>query len=110
MGILERKEREKEARRTQILDAAEKVFKEKGISQATMDDIAREAELAKGTIYLYYRNKYELHVGLILRSFELVNDAFHGRNAGYSAAAGGRRSVLASVIDASVSIWLDVQQ
>jgi AcrR family transcriptional regulator len=78
MGILERKEREKEARRTQILDAAEKVFKEKGISQATMDDIAREAELAKGTIYLYYRNKDELHVGLILRSFELVNDAFAG--------------------------------
>jgi AcrR family transcriptional regulator len=76
MGILERKEREKEARRNQILDAAESVFAAKGIASATMDDIAREAELAKGTIYLYYKNKDELQVGLILRSFEMMNEAF----------------------------------
>ena len=76
MGIIERKEREKEARRNQILDAAERIFEAKGTSQATMDDIAKEAELAKGTIYLYYKNKDELQVGLIMRSFDLMNEEF----------------------------------
>lgn len=77
MGVVERKEREKEARRNQILDAAESIFQAKGLSQATMDDIAKEAELAKGTIYLYYKNKDELQVGLVMRSFDLMNAAFN---------------------------------
>jgi TetR/AcrR family transcriptional regulator len=76
MGIFERKEREKEARRNQILDATERVFQAKGIQQATMDDIARDAELAKGTIYLYYRNKEELQIGIMLRAFEMMNEEF----------------------------------
>ena len=76
MGIIERKEREKEARRSLILDATERVFQGKGIQQTTMDDIAREAELAKGTIYLYYRNKEELQVGIMLRAVDMMNDGF----------------------------------
>ena len=74
MGVIERKEREREARRTQILDAAQKVFESRGLSQSSMDEIAKEAELAKGTIYLYYKNKDELIVGLILRGFEKLYD------------------------------------
>ena len=76
MGIIERKEREKEARRNMILDAAEGVFQSKGIQQATMDDIAREAELAKGTIYLYYRNKDELQLGVMMRAMDLMHESF----------------------------------
>ena len=76
MGIIERKEREKEARRSQILDATERIFQSKGIQQATMDDIAKDAELAKGTIYLYYRNKEELQVGIMLRALEMMNEGF----------------------------------
>lgn len=72
MGIVERKEREKEARRNQILDAAEMIFKSKGLGQTTMDDIAKAAELAKGTIYLYYRNKDELLLGIMLRAQEMM--------------------------------------
>lgn len=74
MGIIERKEREREARRTQILNAAQKVFEAQGLGQASMDEIAKEAELAKGTIYLYYKNKDELFIGLILRGFEHLYD------------------------------------
>lgn len=74
MGIVERKEREKEARRVQILNAAQKVFEAQGIGQASMDEIAKEAELAKGTIYLYYKNKDELIIGMILRGFEHLYD------------------------------------
>jgi TetR/AcrR family transcriptional regulator len=76
MGIIERKEREKEARRSQILDAAELIFQAKGLGQATMDDIAKAAELAKGTIYLYYRNKDELTLGIMLRAQETMLGKF----------------------------------
>ena len=60
MGIRERKEREKERRRQQITVAAKKVFSDKGFNRATMDDIANEAELSPGTLYLYFKNKEEL--------------------------------------------------
>ncbi|MDL1893205.1 helix-turn-helix transcriptional regulator, partial [Sphingobacteriales bacterium CHB3] len=52
MGIIERKEREKEQRREEIVTAAEKIFFEKGLAIATMDEIAEAAELSKGTLYL----------------------------------------------------------
>ena len=40
MGIQERKEREKERRRQQIIVAAKRVFSKKGLSKTTMEDIA----------------------------------------------------------------------
>ncbi|NIR14250.1 MAG: helix-turn-helix transcriptional regulator [Desulfobacterales bacterium] len=57
MGIEERKEREKQMRRRQIIDAAEKVFAEKGFSGATIENIAEQAELSPATLYLYFKNK-----------------------------------------------------
>ena len=45
MGIKERKKREREMRRQQIMVAAKRVFSEKGYEKSTMEDIAREAEL-----------------------------------------------------------------
>jgi len=76
MGIVERKEREKEARRLAILDAAKVIFKDKGFTLATMDDIARQAELAKGTVYLYYKSKEELLLGLVMRGLEIMAETF----------------------------------
>lgn len=57
MGVTERKSRERNKRREDILDAAESVFTEKGIIASTIDDIAREAELGKGTLYNYFPSK-----------------------------------------------------
>lgn len=67
MGIKERKEREKERRRQQIMVAAKRVFSIKSFGKATMEDIAKEAELSPGTIYLYFKNKDELFASLSLR-------------------------------------------
>jgi AcrR family transcriptional regulator len=67
MGIQERKERERERRRQQIIVAAKRVFSDKGFSKATMEDIANEAELSPGTLYLYFKNKDELYASLSLR-------------------------------------------
>jgi AcrR family transcriptional regulator len=73
MGIRERKEREKERRRQQIIVAAKKVFSEKGFNKATMEDIATEAELSPGTLYLYFKNKEELYASLSLRILQYLS-------------------------------------
>lgn len=70
MGLIERKEREKENRRKQIMDAGEMLFITNGFRNTTIDQIAGHCEIARGTVYLYFRNKYELFVELIIRSLE----------------------------------------
>lgn len=72
MGIHERKERERERRRQQIMVAAKRVFSQKGFSKSTMEDIAREAELSPGTLYLYFKNKDELYASLSLRILQYL--------------------------------------
>ncbi len=76
MGIQERKEREKEHRRDEILDAAQRVFFEKGLAAATMDEIAETAELSKGTLYLYYKSKEDLYLGVMMRGQQVLLDSF----------------------------------
>lgn len=72
MGITERKEREKESRRQSIIDAAERIFFRKGFEQSTMDDIAAEAELSKGTLYLYFQSKDEVHFEIMERGNQIL--------------------------------------
>ena len=72
MGIQERKKKEKERRRQQIIVAAKRVFSAKGFSKATMEDIAREAELSPGTIYIYFKNKEDLFASLSLRILQFM--------------------------------------
>lgn len=72
MGIRERKERERERRRQQIIVAAKRVFSEKGFNRSTMEDIAKEAELSPGTLYLYFKNKDELYASLSLRILQYL--------------------------------------
>lgn len=64
MNPLPRKERDKLLRRADILKAATRVFAEKGFHKATMSDIAKQAEYAVGTIYLYFKDKQALYLAL----------------------------------------------
>jgi len=73
MGIQERKERERERRRQQIMVAARRVFSARGFNGSTMEDIAKEAELSPGTLYLYFKNKDELFASLSLRMLQFLN-------------------------------------
>ncbi|HWD29163.1 MAG TPA: TetR/AcrR family transcriptional regulator [Rhizomicrobium sp.] len=57
--------RRKQARPAEILDAALTVFAAKGYAAARMDDIAREAGVTKGTIYLYFADKEALFKALV---------------------------------------------
>ncbi len=76
MGIPERKEREREQRSNDIVDAAERVFFSKGVWTATMDDVAAAAELSKGTLYVYFKSKEELYYAINLRGLRILNHLF----------------------------------
>jgi len=75
MGIAERRQREKEQRANDIINAAEKVIFAKGFENATMDEIAEAAELSKGTLYLYFKTKEELYLAIALRGNRILRDS-----------------------------------
>ncbi len=66
------------ARRNQILDAATKVFAEKGFHPTKIKDIAKEAGIADGTIYNYFENKTALMLGIFdrLNEFDQRDEDF----------------------------------
>ncbi len=74
MTTIERKEQEKEARRTTILGVAEKLFSTKGYDGVTMDNVALEAKLAKGTLYLYFQNKETLYLAVVTQGTSLMGE------------------------------------
>jgi AcrR family transcriptional regulator len=86
MGTAERRQREKDRRRNEIIEAAEKVFFAKGYEATTVEDIAAAAELSKGTIYLYFEGKEDLHDAIVERGMEILSkmfqEAFEGASTG----------------------------
>lgn len=72
LGVNERKEKEKQIRRNDIIDAAEKVIFSKGYDLATMDDIAKEAEFSKRTVYIYFNSKEQLYFEIMVRGYKIL--------------------------------------
>lgn len=73
MNLNIRQERERERRRQQILAATKRVCTSKGFSRTTVKDVANEAELSPGTIYIYFKNKDELYAALSIRVLKHLN-------------------------------------
>ncbi len=67
-----RRERERLARRREILEAARNVFAARGYEGATLDEVAREAEFAKGTLYSYFDSKADLFAELVGYEFDNI--------------------------------------
>ena len=67
---LSRKQRERKARRNEIINAAVQVFAEKGYDSATLGEIAQRAEFAKGTLYHYFNSKEELFLTQLLEGMD----------------------------------------
>ncbi|MCX5699105.1 MAG: TetR/AcrR family transcriptional regulator [Candidatus Omnitrophica bacterium] len=63
--LLDRKERHRLLRKTDIIRAAEHVFALKGFHKATIQDIARQAQYATGTVYLYFADKDSLYFSIV---------------------------------------------
>src|SRR3954463_14679623 len=62
----------KDSKRTRILDAAKRRFGRFGIKATTMLDIAREAEIAVGTIYKFFPDKDALILAWVEEHRELL--------------------------------------
>src|SRR5262249_21166542 len=60
-----RKDRERVARREEILAAAARIFAQKGFEATTLEEIAEKAEFGKGTLYLYFENKEHLFFSIL---------------------------------------------
>src|SRR5882757_3328819 len=60
-------------KRERILDAAERVFAQHGFFAARVSEIAKEAGVADGTIYLYFKSKDELLISLFESRMERFN-------------------------------------
>lgn len=74
MTIADRRERDKQQRRDSIIDAAESFFFTKGFPGTTIDEIAEAAELSKGTIYIYFKNKEEIYIAIVQRGMHFLTD------------------------------------
>jgi AcrR family transcriptional regulator len=74
MGIKERREREKEGRKNQILEAARTLLLERGLKGTSVQQIAKKAELGVATIYFYYQNKEDLFSALQQEGLRLLQE------------------------------------
>ena len=74
--ISDRRLEEKDRRRAEILDAAEKVAAREGIHAITMDQVARQARISRALLYVYFKDRDDLHMGIGERGLELLKTRF----------------------------------
>ena len=74
--IAERRSEEKARRRAEILDAAERLYADKGWEAVTMDQVARSARLSRALVYLYFGDKDELLFGIGERALKVLVERF----------------------------------
>jgi TetR/AcrR family transcriptional regulator len=71
---LSRKEREHLARRNEILQAALKLFSQKGFQQTSISEIAKEAQFSIGSLYGFFKNKEDLFLTLFNSEIEEIEN------------------------------------
>ena len=94
MGTLSRKEQIRRIRREDIIDAAERVFFAKGFTGSTVDDIAREAQYSKRTLYIYFTSKEQLYDAVVLRGYQALNRMYERAFAEQHPASGLAKVIL----------------
>ncbi|KKO01536.1 hypothetical protein LCGC14_0117510 [marine sediment metagenome] len=76
MNLDLRREKEKHERRESILNAAENVFFSKGYDRCSMEEIARNAQLSRALLYVYFKDKAAMMRAIVLRSLQNLRDRF----------------------------------
>lgn len=71
-------EHKKNEKLNKLLDTAFQLFTDQGITHTSIQDIVDQAGVAKGTFYLYFKDKYEIEDHLLVRtSYRLFEEALH---------------------------------
>jgi len=74
--IAERRQEEKDRRRVEIAEAAEQLYRELGWDAVTMDSVARRARLSRALVYVYFKDKQDLHFAIAARALEMLRQRF----------------------------------
>src|SRR5436190_22718190 len=98
MGVKERRARQKENIREEILDAARTLFVKEGYEQVSIRKIAEMIEYAPGTIYLYFRDKAEILERICDETFAKLSQKMQAINADPSNPLDGLRRGLRTYI------------
>ncbi len=72
MSTAKRKEKE-----SLIINAAEKVFSQKGFATAKMEEVAQVAGMSKASLYFYFKSKEDLYMAITHRAFQLLTDTYY---------------------------------
>tara|TARA_R100001377_G_scaffold84872_1_gene69455 strand:+ start:189 stop:827 length:639 start_codon:yes stop_codon:yes gene_type:complete len=76
MEISARRDKEKQIRRESILDAAESIFFSKGFANSSMGEIAKQAQLSRALLYVYFKDKAAIMRGVMLRAALTLEEYF----------------------------------
>jgi len=109
MSVQERHRREREARRQAILAAAARVFAHHGLEGATIQMVAREAELAVGTIYLYFASRDDLYLCLLVERTESLRSRCREIQFRGLTALDELRAILGAYLDQSREVFSSQQ-
>ncbi|MEN9375339.1 MAG: hypothetical protein RL710_496 [Pseudomonadota bacterium] len=93
------------ATRHQLLDAAERVFAEKGVSRTSLNDIAQAAGASRGAIYWHFKNKADLFNAMLERITLPMEEAL--QKSGQVSGQDGLRELVAAILDALRKIASD---
>jgi AcrR family transcriptional regulator len=78
MDIESRRDREKKVREGEIIQAAELIFRKNGYENTSMDDIAREAQFTKRTLYQYFASKENLLFAVLQKGMSKFQEYLTG--------------------------------
>jgi AcrR family transcriptional regulator len=90
-------------RRHEIIAAALKTFGSKGFAATRAEDIAAQAGIAKGTLYLYFGSKEDIYVAAVQHAMDQLNERVCGR----LQSAEGIRQRITAFITARLEFWLE---
>ncbi|MEM9820094.1 MAG: TetR/AcrR family transcriptional regulator [Bacteroidota bacterium] len=68
---------ENQSKYTSILDSAEEILKQEGLSGISINKVAKKAKIAKGTVYLYFKSKEEIIAAITVKARKLLLQYFH---------------------------------
>ena len=88
-----------EFRCSEILEAARKTFAVQGFAATTMDAIAEQAHIAKGTLYLYFPSKRDIYLAALRQGIRLLNDDTMRKVTAASGVLGKLRTFVATRVD-----------
>lgn len=72
MGVQERRQRERQARRSAVLDAARLLVRERGYNGTTTRQIAEACELSEATLFFYFSSKDEIFTSLLFEGIDFM--------------------------------------